>query len=50
MTTGVRIKRENAPKAQCLVCSKWLVLIPVNIIIKVNDEKDERKTDGREEC
>lgn len=50
MTTGVRIKRENAPKAQCLVCSKWLVLIPVSIIIKVNDEKAERKTDGREEC
>ena len=43
MNEVVRIKREHAPKTQCLSCSKWLVLIPGRIIIKVSGEKNHKK-------
>ena len=47
-TMVIRIKRENEPKAPCLACSKWLVLIPGSIIIKINGGKKITKIYERE--
>ena len=47
-TTVITIKRENGPKTQCLACTKWLVLIPGSIIIKVNEGKKITKMYERE--